>query len=243
VARGASGEGAPCGRTTRVVAYGQHATIAKKEAALPAEGKHENLKKYGWETREAGALALRETMSLFPTGVTVVTTGCGERTEGMTANAVISVSLDPLLFLVSVHKDARLNRRIKEEGYYAVNLLAADQEGLSRLFASPERSSGLQAANSLGGGHGQTGAPLAAGAMAAIECELETVYPGGDHDLFLGRVVAVHTGDTRRGPLVFHEGSYPTLKADPRPGDSGAFMDSVRGFDIRTSRIANRRRR
>jgi flavin reductase (DIM6/NTAB) family NADH-FMN oxidoreductase RutF len=182
-------------------------------------------------------------MSLFPSGVTVVTTGHGERTEGMTANAVISVSLEPLLFLVSVHKDARLNQRIREEGYYAVNFLAADQEGLSRLFASPERSSGLSALNSLGGGYGKTGAPLAAGSLAAIECELETVYPGGDHDLFLGRVVAVHLGDTRKAPLVFHEGSYPTLVADARPGDSGAFMDSARGFDIRTSRIANRRRR
>ena len=182
-------------------------------------------------------------MGLFPTGVTVVTTGHGEKTEGMTANAVISVSLDPLLFLVSVHKDARLNRRIKEEGYYAVNLLAADQEGLSRLFASPERSSGLSAVHSLGDGYGQTGAPLAAGCLAVIECELETVYPGGDHDLFLGRVVAIHMGDTRKGPLVFHEGSYPILKAAPRLGDSGAFVDSMRGFDIRTSRLGRRRLR
>ena len=161
----------------------------------------------------------------------------------MRTNAVISVSLAPLLFLVRNHKDTRLNRRIREEGYYAINLLAADQEGLSRLFASPERSSGLSALNSLGGGYGTTGAPLAAGSLAAIECELETVYPGGDHDLFLGRVVAVHLGDTRKSPLVFHEGSYPTLVSAPRPGDSGAFMDSARGFDIRTSRIVNRRRR
>jgi flavin reductase len=209
---------------------------------LPAEGE-QDLKKHGWETRETGPEALREAMSLFPSGVTVVTTGHGERTEGMTANAVISVSLEPLLFLVSVHKDARLNQRIREEDYYAVNFLAADQEGLSRLFASPERSSGLSALNSLGGGYGKTGAPLAVGSLAAIECELETVYPGGDHDLFLGRVVAVHLGDTRKAPLVFHEGSYPTLVSAPRPGDSGAFMDSARGFDIRTSRIANRRRR
>jgi flavin reductase (DIM6/NTAB) family NADH-FMN oxidoreductase RutF len=207
---------------------------------LPADGE-QDLRKHGWETREPEAL--RAAMSLFPTGVTVVTTGQDERTEGMTANAVISVSLDPLLFLVSVHKDARLNQRIKEEGYYAVNLLSADQEGLSRLFSSPERSSGSSALNSLGGGYGKTGAPLAAGSLAAIECELETVYPGGDHDLFLGRVVAVHMGDTRKGPLVFHEGSYPTLKFAPRLEDSGAFVDSVRGFDIRTSRIANRRRR
>lgn len=182
-------------------------------------------------------------MALFPTGVTVVTTGHGERTEGMTANAVMSVSLEPPLFLVSVHKDARLNQRIREESYYAVNLLAADQEGLSRLFASPERSSGLPAVNSLGGGYGQTGAPLAAGALAAIECELEAIHPGGDHDLFLGRVVAVHGGDARKGPLVFHEGSYPALGSAPHLGDSGAFVDSVRGFDVRTSRIGNRKRR
>ena len=209
---------------------------------MPADGE-QDLEKHGWETREAAPEALRAVMGLFPTGVTVVTTGRGARTEGMTANAVISVSLDPLLFLVSVHKDARLNQRIKEEGYYAVNLLAADQEGLSRLFSAPERSSGLSAANSLGGGHGRTGAPLAAGSLAAIECELEAVYPGGDHELFLGRVLAVHMGDVRKAPLVFHEGSYPSLKTASSLGDSGAFVDSVRGFDIRTSHLGRRRRR
>ena len=135
----------------------------------------QDLKKHGWQSREADASALRAAMSLFPTGVTVVTTGRGEAAEGMTANAVVSVSLDPLLFLVSVHKGARLNQRIREEGYYAVNLLAANQEGLSRLFASPERSSGLSAVNSLNDGYGRTGAPLAAGALAAIECELEAI--------------------------------------------------------------------
>src|SRR5918997_4786635 len=104
---------------------------------------------HGWEILEPSGDALRGAMRLFPTGVTVVTSGREEHTEGMTANAVISVSLDPLLFLVSVHKEARLNPRIKEEGYFAVNLLADDQEGLSRLFASPERSSGLQAVHAL----------------------------------------------------------------------------------------------
>ncbi|MDP9456895.1 MAG: flavin reductase [Actinobacteria bacterium] len=201
----------------------------------------EDLKKHGWETRPAEAASLRAAMGFFPTGVSVVTTGTGEGTEAMTANAVLSVSLDPLLFLVSIHKDARLNGRIREEGFYAVSLLAADQEGLSRLFSSPERSSGLPAVNSLGGGFGATGAPLAAGAMAAIECELETVYPGGDHGLFLGRVVAVHMGDSRKGPLVFHEGSYPALGgAAQRGGEFGAFVDSVRGFDARMGRRSPR---
>lgn len=196
-----------------------------------------------FEASGATAEALRGAMSHFPTGVTVVTSGRGENAEGMTANAVISVSLDPLLFLVSVHEDARLNSRIREEGSFVVNLLSDDQEGLSRLFSSPERSSGLPAVNSLGGGYGKVGAPLAAGAIAAIECELREIYPAGDHDLFLGAVVEVQTGDTRKGPLVFHEGTYPTIKAGPGPEDSGAFMDSARGFDVRTSRIRDRRRR
>ena len=193
-----------------------------------------------WEDLGAGAGALRRAMSHFPTGVTVVTSGREEEAEGMTANAVMSVSLDPLLFLVSVHKDARLNPRIRREGHFAVNLLADDQEGLSRLFSSPERSSGLPAVNSLGGGYGSTGDPLAAGALAVVECELAEVYPGGDHDLFLGRVVGVRLGDTRKGPLLFHEGRYPTLKPPTGPGDPGAFVDSVRGFDARIGRRTRR---
>src|SRR3712207_594510 len=200
-------------------------------------------REYSWEVLTADADALRGAMSHFPTGVTVVTSGCEEHTEGMTANALISVSLDPLLFLVSVHKEARLNPRIREEGYFAVNILADDQEGLSRLFASPERSSGLQAIHSLGGGYGSTGAPLAAGALAVIECELKEMYAGGDHDLFLGRVVAVRIGDTRRGPLVYHEGGYTTTKPVQHPGESGAFVDSPRGFDVRLQRLRDRKRR
>jgi flavin reductase len=208
---------------------------------MPADGANE--RGYTWEVMGADADALRGAMSHFPTGVTVVTSGQEENVEGMTANAVISVSLDPLLFLVSVHKDARINPRIKEEGCFAISLLADDQEGLSRLFASPERSSGLPALHSLGGGYGSTGAPLAAGALAAIECELDDIYYGGDHDLFLGRVVEVRLGDTRKGPLIFHEGAYTTLKTPSHPEESGAFVDSVRGFDARLNRLRDRRRR
>lgn len=212
---------------------------------MPADGPRdaERREEYGWEPRAADADGLRGAMRMFPTGVTVVTSGSEERAEGMTANAVISVSLDPLLFLVSVHQEARLNPRIREERRFAVSILADDQEGLSRLFASPERSSGLPAVRSLGGGYGVTGAPLAAGALAAIECELEDIYPGGDHELFLGRVVAILMGDTRKGPLVYHEGGYPTLKPAPPSGGSGAFVDSVRGFDARLRPLKNRRRR
>lgn len=207
---------------------------------MPVDGPQDS----GERTQEANtADSLRAAMRLFPTGVTVVTSGHEESVEGMTANAVFSVSLDPPLFLVSVHREARLNPRIKEERYFAASILAGDQEGLSRLFASPERSSGLPAVRTLGGGYGVTGAPIAAGCVAVIECELEAVYPGGDHELFLGRVVSARLDDTRKGPLVYHEGGYPLLQAAPQAEETGAFMDSARGFDARLSGLKSRRKR
>ncbi len=210
---------------------------------MPADDPHETEERRNQDALIADADSLRAAMRLFPTGVTVVTSGHEENAEGMTANAVLSVSLDPPLFLVSVHREARLNPRIKEEGYFAVSILSDEQEGLSRLFASPERSSGLSAIHSLGGEYGVTGAPLAANSLAVVECELEAVYPGGDHELFLGRVVSARSGDVRKGPLVYHEGDYPTLKAAPQAEESGAFVDSVRGFDVRLSRLQKRGKR
>lgn len=195
-----------------------------------------------WQTLGGGAEALKAAMRHFPSGVAIITSGSGENAEGMTANAVISVSLDPPLMLASVHKEARLNARIKEEETFAISILADDQEGHSRLFSSPERSSGLHAVHTLGGERdGEP--PLASGSLAAIECRLTATYPGGDHDLFLGEVSAVHLGDTRKNPLIYHEGEYPLLKKRDSPTENRAFMDSPRGFDARLQNFNRRKRK
>ena len=55
--------------------------------------------------------SLREVMSQFATGVTVLTAG-GERGHGMTANAFSSVSLDPPLALCCVARPARIHEAI-----------------------------------------------------------------------------------------------------------------------------------
>jgi flavin reductase len=196
-----------------------------------------------WRLVGDGPEALKSAMRHFPTGVTVITSGSGENAEAMTANAVISVSLEPPLMLASVHVDARINERIKEEKRFAISILAEDQEGHSRLFSSPERSSGLHAVHSLGDDRTDGSPPLAAGALAAIECELAQTYPGGDHDLFLGRVASVRLGDTRKNPLLYHEGSYPTLKKSDSPEDNRTFVDSPRGFDARLQNFQRRKRR
>lgn len=159
--------------------------------------------------------AFRAAMGLFPTGVAIVTTGASAKAEAMTVNSVISVSLDPLLFLVSIHRDARLNRRIRAEGCYAASILARDHRGLSDLFASPRRPAGLRAVRALGDIRGTTGTPLVAGALASIECGLEAVVAGGDHDLFLGGVRALAMENPDAEPLVFHRGRYPDPAENP----------------------------
>src|SRR6187397_23728 len=81
------------------------------------------------------ARAYRNTIGLFASGVTVITTRLGEMVHGMTANAVSSVSLDPTLLLVCIDRRARMHDLIVQAGAFAVNIPAADQEALSRHFA------------------------------------------------------------------------------------------------------------
>jgi flavin reductase (DIM6/NTAB) family NADH-FMN oxidoreductase RutF len=156
---------------------------------------------------EVSGVALRQAMRRLVTGVTVVTTGRGATTHGMTANAVISASLEPPLMLVSVHRHSRMNGRLRAERRFAINVLSGRQAPLARLFAAAGRPKGLAAAAMLGaGGPGAGAVALVDGALAAVECGLEAVHPAGDHDLFLGRVLEIHLGDVDAEPLMFHDG-------------------------------------
>lgn len=77
----------------------------------------------------------RDVMGLFATGVTVVTADLEGETHGMTANAITSLSLDPLLVLVCVQKDAMMAGILQQAGAFAISILSADQEHLSNFFA------------------------------------------------------------------------------------------------------------
>ncbi|WP_327135936.1 flavin reductase family protein (plasmid) [Streptomyces sp. NBC_01343] len=160
----------------------------------------------------------RQAMSRFCTGVTVIACGTGASTEAMTANSLTSVSLDPLLLLVSIRTTGRLHPRLADGAAFSVSVLAEEQQYLSGLFARPDRPAGEAAYERLGGWTGANGTALAAGALAAFECTVEAAYPGGDHTLFLGRVTAVHQGRTAHRPLVFYAGGHPRLTDQcPRP--------------------------
>ncbi len=149
----------------------------------------------------------RKVMGQFATGVTIVTTaGPGQDSAGgLTANAVTSLSLDPPLLLVAVDRRSTSFPLIKENGCFAVNILARNQESLSRRFASsgPKSFDGLDVTTAV------TGAPILPGTLGYADCRLYDVLPGGDHDIFVGEIVA---GEARDGkPLLYFGGQYRDL--------------------------------
>ncbi|GAB4451048.1 MAG: flavin reductase family protein [Chloroflexi bacterium OHK40] len=144
----------------------------------------------------------RTTMGLFATGVTVITARAGEETRGMTANAVTSVSLDPLLLLVCVDRRAHMAGVIVEAGRFAVNILRADQERISRHFAGRPDPALTPHFTDL------AGAPILAESLACLVCAVDRVLDGGDHIIVIGRVEALRRADDPGTPLIYYRGRY-----------------------------------
>jgi 3-hydroxy-9,10-secoandrosta-1,3,5(10)-triene-9,17-dione monooxygenase reductase component len=151
----------------------------------------------------------RHAMGHFATGVTVITSvdESGEPV-GTTANAVSSLSLDPPLVLVCFDRSSATLRAVRSHGAFAVNVLAAPQQHLSANFARR----GLAAVwDEVRHRPGPTGSPRLEGVLAALECTVEHYLPGGDHEIVVGRVHDVETGDGDAAPLVFWRGGYTSL--------------------------------
>lgn len=162
---------------------------------------------------EPGPDEFRRVLGSFATGVTIVTTvDAGGTPYGMTASAFCSVSLEPPLVLVCLKKGGGGSASLRSNGVFAVNILAADQEALARRFASSQRPRGREGFASFEHRAGSTKSPLLAGAVAHIDCTVYTSHDAGDHDIFLGRVVALDV-DPARPALLFHHGTYRTLDA------------------------------
>jgi flavin reductase (DIM6/NTAB) family NADH-FMN oxidoreductase RutF len=170
---------------------------------------------------ELDTRALRHALGRFATGVCVVT---GLDADGgrlaMTVNSFNSVSLDPPLVLFSIARSCRGFEGWMSARWYGVNVLAAQQAELSNRFAGAraEKWAGLTVET------GHSGVPLLPDAIARFECELERREDGGDHVIFLARVVAFDAAP-RADPLCFFAGRYWTL-ADtsvPTPAEPTLF--------------------
>jgi 3-hydroxy-9,10-secoandrosta-1,3,5(10)-triene-9,17-dione monooxygenase reductase component len=153
---------------------------------------------------EVAPAHFRAVMGHFATGVTVVTASGPEGPVGMTANAVCSLSLDPLLLLVCFDNDARTLRVVRDTGRFGVNVLASGQEPLARLFASKAP----EAAKFAGVEHAvHDGIPVIEGVLAWVGCTLERLVPGGDHTIGIGAVTAAEFAGEAE-PLIWYRGVY-----------------------------------
>lgn len=156
-------------------------------------------------------LEYRRTVAWFVTGVAVMTSLTADGLpHGMTANAVTSVSLDPLLVLVCVDRDAGMARVVEEGQVFALSFLAADQRELSDHFASEDRGLGLEEFAGIATHSGVTGAPLLDGASAWLDCEVHDVLPGGDHLLVLGRALQTAIAEDADDALLYTPDGYDT---------------------------------
>lgn len=157
----------------------------------------------------------RRAMGCFATGVTVITVDDAGKVEGMTANAFASVSLDPMLVLVCVSHTARTHAHLHARKRFGINVLSEHQRKISVHYALAERDPALaEEAAGAKFDHTEHGTPVLHGALAYLECRLQTTHEAGDHTIFIAEVedVVVHEGR----PLLYFQGEYrgigPELK-------------------------------
>lgn len=154
------------------------------------------------------SLDYRRTMGLFATGVTILATRTSDgEAIGMTANSLTSVSLDPLLLLVCVSKDAHIVSPLQHADTFSISILAEDQAAVSDYFAGiysrPEPppfsfetwEGGLRLTR----------------CVAAIGCRYYAIHDGGDHWIFVGSVIALYRRALPSDPLIFYSGKYRHL--------------------------------
>jgi flavin reductase (DIM6/NTAB) family NADH-FMN oxidoreductase RutF len=156
--------------------------------------------------------AFRDAASRFPTGVSVVATTHNGVDHAMTVSAFTSVSLDPVLVLICVEKNARFHQAVLGSGSWAVSVLPGDAEEVSRWFAEKGRPTERQLADYPYHRGPATSMPVLDVATAVLECRTRAVYDGGDHDILLGDVVGLWVDAAPRSPLVYFEGSYRQLR-------------------------------
>ncbi|MFD9846755.1 flavin reductase family protein [Streptomyces parvus] len=157
---------------------------------------------------------LRNVLSRYATGVTVITAMTELGPVGMTANSFSSVSLDPPLVLFSVSRASQLSSHLTESGSFAVNVLSTAQKDLSAQFARP----GFNRFGDTEWYAGRTSCPLFPGALAVVECSVTAVYEGGDHLITVGQVLGADSLESADSPLLFFGGAYREMRCDVRDG-------------------------
>jgi 3-hydroxy-9,10-secoandrosta-1,3,5(10)-triene-9,17-dione monooxygenase reductase component len=167
----------------------------------------------------------RSALSAFATGVTIVTAvGADGSRVGVTANSFNSVSLSPPMILWSLAKTSRSLAVFEQSPYWAVHILAADQDALSNHFAKSgtDKFAGMDLETGIGA------VPLLRDYASRLQCKTAFIYEGGDHVIFVGNVLRFDRREV--APLLFHGGKYALAARKTEPAELSG--DSQRGSDF-----------
>lgn len=152
----------------------------------------------------------QDTVGMLATGISVITTERDGQIHGMTANAVTSLSLNPMRMLVCVAHKARMAELLAIGTPFTINILRQDQSSLSNHFAGagrrPDVAPEIRFVPWEGG-------PRLDGCLTAIGCTVSQILEGGDHWIVIGQVVALYQGGEGGGPLIYYRSRYARLEA------------------------------
>jgi 3-hydroxy-9,10-secoandrosta-1,3,5(10)-triene-9,17-dione monooxygenase reductase component len=191
------------------VTNASHDAAAGPASSVSTESGSETLHRYVvGSADDAGAVdgsLYRQVMGQFLAGVTVITAMNEGVPVGMAASSFTSLSMEPPLVLFCPGKNSGTWARIAEAGHYAVNILGAEHESVSRQMASKsdDKFAGLAWHTEA------SGCPVLDDALGWIDCRTEHIYDGGDHWIVVGRVLALGWRDG--DPLAYHRGAYGTF--------------------------------
>ena len=147
----------------------------------------------------------RRLMNRWSTGVSVLTAREDDRDFGMTVNALLSVSLEPPLLLVSLSNGADTTPVVERTGAFAVSFLAAGQRHLSERFA--QTTSPEEKLRGVAVSRGPLGLAAIDGALGSMECRVRSVLPVADHRVIVGEAVGLVFG-ADGVPLIFYRSGY-----------------------------------
>lgn len=150
-----------------------------------------------------GGAWFRQVLGHFPTGVVVIAALVDGRPAGLSVNSFTAVSLDPPLVAFCANRRSASWAAIRRSGSFCVSVLGEGQEALSRIFATR----GTAKFDGVGWSAADSGSPLLDGALAWVDCDIEAVHAGGDHEICVGRVRSLGV-EREDGPLVFYRGGY-----------------------------------
>jgi flavin reductase len=155
--------------------------------------------------------AFRRAMGRFATGVTMLTTRSGELDYAMTASALTSVSLEPLLVLVCIEREARFHDVVLGAGFWGISVLSVGDRPGADWLATRGRPLHGQLDRIAHHSGTKTGVALLSGALATFECRTVDVYPAGDHSIVVGEVLSATSSPHPGDALVYYRGRYGAL--------------------------------